>query len=70
MRVTAQASMRRGPVEADPSLLIKLAREAGLRLTLDRLIPFAHWITPSFEPRRFDTRFFLVHAPADPRGPP
>ncbi len=55
----------RGPVEADPSLLIKLAREAGLRLTLDRLIPFAHWITPSFEPRRFDTRFFLVHAPAD-----
>ncbi len=40
-------------------------REAGLRLTLDRLIPFAHWITPTFEPRRFDTHFFLVHAPAD-----
>jgi 8-oxo-dGTP pyrophosphatase MutT (NUDIX family) len=55
----------RGVVEADPSLLIKLARDAGLRLTLDRLIPFAHWITPSFEPRRFDTHFFLVHAPAD-----
>lgn len=55
----------RSAVEADPSLLLKLAREAGLRLTLDRLIPFAHWITPTFEPRRFDTHFFLVHAPAD-----
>lgn len=55
----------RSAVEADPSLLLKLARENGLRLTLDRLIPFAHWITPTFEPRRFDTHFFLVHAPAD-----
>lgn len=55
----------RGAVEADPSLLLKLVREAGLRLTLDRLIPFSHWITPSFEPRRFDTHFFLIQAPAD-----
>ncbi|HOY78656.1 MAG TPA: NUDIX hydrolase [Hyphomonadaceae bacterium] len=55
----------RSAVEADPALLIKLAREASLRLTLDRLIPFAHWITPNFEPRRFDTHFYLVHAPAD-----
>lgn len=55
----------RSAVEADPALLIKLVREAGLRLTLDRLAPFAHWITPTFEPRRFDTHFYLVHAPAD-----
>ena len=54
----------RGSVEADPSLLLKLVREAGLRLTLDRLLPFSHWITPTFEPRRFDTHFFLVQAPA------
>lgn len=54
---------QRAGVEANPSSFITLVREAGLRLTLDRLVPFAHWITPNFEPRRFDTHFFLVRAP-------
>jgi 8-oxo-dGTP pyrophosphatase MutT (NUDIX family) len=54
----------RGKVEAEPGSFIDLVRDADLRLTLDRLVPFAHWITPSFEPRRFDTHFFLVRAPA------
>ncbi len=61
---SAAFDSQRAAVEADPNTFIALVREAGLRLTLDRLIPFAHWITPSFEPRRFDTHFFLVHAPA------
>jgi glyoxylase-like metal-dependent hydrolase (beta-lactamase superfamily II)/8-oxo-dGTP pyrophosphatase MutT (NUDIX family) len=38
-------------------------RAAGLRLALDRLAYFAHWITPVGAPRRFDTRFFLCLAP-------
>lgn len=53
----------RSVVEADPAAMLNLMRETGLRLTLDRLVPFAHWITPAFEPRRFDTHFFLVRAP-------
>jgi 8-oxo-dGTP pyrophosphatase MutT (NUDIX family) len=53
----------RGAVEADPALFMTMLKDAGLRLTLDRLAPFAHWITPAFEPRRFDTHFFLVTAP-------
>lgn len=61
---SAAFDSQRAVVEADPASFIALVREAGLRLTLDRLIPFAHWITPSFEPRRFDTHFFLVRAPA------
>lgn len=60
---SASFETMRGVVEKDPAEFLKLAREANLHLTLDRLVPFAHWITPSFEPRRFDTHFFLVRAP-------
>ncbi|MDB5471532.1 MAG: hydrolase [Caulobacter sp.] len=31
----------------------------GLWPNLDALHPFAHWITPDFAPKRFDTHFFL-----------
>ena len=41
-----------------------MAREK-LVPALDALVPFAHWITPDFVPKRFDTHFFLALAPAD-----
>jgi len=31
----------------------------------DLLVPFAHWITPVDQPKRFDTHFFLAPAPVD-----
>jgi 8-oxo-dGTP pyrophosphatase MutT (NUDIX family) len=37
----------------------------GLTLRSELLRPFAHWITPPVEPRRYDTKFF---AAALPRG--
>ena len=37
----------------------------GLEPALEALIPFAHWITPPILPKRFDTRFYVVAAPAD-----
>ncbi len=43
--------------------LFDVLREEGLRLTLDALIPIAHWVTPEGETRRYDTRFFLARAP-------
>ena len=39
-----------------------LVRE-GCVLALDGLHPFARWITPEFQPRRWDARFFLATAP-------
>lgn len=36
-----------------------------LVLACDQLLPFAHWITPSFMPKRFDTYFYLAPAPAE-----
>jgi 8-oxo-dGTP pyrophosphatase MutT (NUDIX family) len=38
---------------------------AGLTAATDMLVPFAHWITPADQPKRFDTHFFLAPAPAD-----
>ena len=32
----------------------------GLRLRANNIVPCAHWVTPTIEPKRFDTRFFLV----------
>jgi 8-oxo-dGTP pyrophosphatase MutT (NUDIX family) len=36
----------------------------GLRLTLDSLVRWAHWITPSHARARFDTSFFVAAMPA------
>ena len=36
----------------------------GLALRSDLLRPFAHWITPPVEPRRYDTKFFAAALPA------
>ncbi|NEA35507.1 NUDIX domain-containing protein [Streptomyces sp. SID13031] len=35
----------------------------GLVLRADLLGAWAHWITPEFEPRRYDTRFFVAALP-------
>jgi 8-oxo-dGTP pyrophosphatase MutT (NUDIX family) len=35
----------------------------GLRVRADLLRPWAHWVTPEIEPRRFDTRFFVAALP-------
>jgi 8-oxo-dGTP pyrophosphatase MutT (NUDIX family) len=40
-----------------------LIRAERLRLALDELAYFAHWVTPEIETRRFDTRFFIARAP-------
>ncbi|MFI7617817.1 NUDIX hydrolase [Nonomuraea terrae] len=43
-----------------------LARR-GLVLRADLLKPWAHWITPEIETRRFDTRFFVAVLPEGQR---
>jgi 8-oxo-dGTP pyrophosphatase MutT (NUDIX family) len=39
--------------------------ETGVRLAARDLHPWAHWITPRFEPRRYDTWFFLAALPSE-----
>jgi 8-oxo-dGTP pyrophosphatase MutT (NUDIX family) len=41
----------------------ELLDRRGLRLRDDLLLPWARWITPEFEPKRFDTWFFVAVLP-------
>ena len=46
--------------------LRELAEEASVVVDdLDALVPYSRWITPEIVKVRFDTRFFLIAAPAD-----
>ncbi len=47
---------------ANPAFFAMLRAER-LTLATDRLVYFAHWITPEEQPMRFDTRFFVAVAP-------
>jgi hypothetical protein len=47
--------------------LADLAERRGLVLRTDLLAYWAHWITPEFEPRRYDTRFFVARLPEGQR---
>ncbi|MEV5561028.1 NUDIX hydrolase [Nonomuraea wenchangensis] len=57
------AELRRA-VESGELPFAELLHERGLFLRTDLLAPWAHWITPEFEPRRFDTRFFVSLLPS------
>jgi 8-oxo-dGTP pyrophosphatase MutT (NUDIX family) len=50
--------------EAQTTLRAVIERE-GLRLALDALVLFAHWVTPPIDSRQFDTRFFMTRVPPD-----
>ena len=43
--------------------LSELLADRGLALRSDLVRPFAHWITPPVEPRRYDTKFFAAALP-------
>lgn len=38
--------------------------ELGAKPAVEALVPFAHWVTPEVESRRFDTRFYAAHLPS------
>ncbi len=53
----------RAAVEAGRLSLAGLLARRGLVLRADLLRPWAHWITPEAEPRRYDTRFLVAALP-------
>lgn len=60
-RVQAQ----RRAIVSHPEQFAALLHQEHLLLDVDRLLYWAHWITPSNAPRRFDTRFFAIVVPPE-----
>lgn len=55
----------RAAVDRGDAAFLDVVRGLGVRLSLDALTVFARWITPTIMPKRFDTFFYAVTAPAD-----
>ena len=53
----------RGGIERDAGRFIALLEAEDLYVDIGPLCYWSHWITPSLEPKRFDTRFFVAPLP-------
>ena len=53
----------RREISSGRTTLKEIARRESLSFPLNALMPYAHWITPEIQPKRFSTRFFLAKLP-------
>jgi 8-oxo-dGTP pyrophosphatase MutT (NUDIX family) len=53
----------RAAVDGREERLVDVCEAEGLRLAVDGMHYFSHWLTPERAPRRYDTYFFLAAAP-------
>lgn len=67
--VTAEELLAlRTALAAETTTLLRWLTERAWGLDLAALVPFARWVTPVAEARRYDARFFLARAPAGHDG--
>lgn len=64
-RRTARLQEARATVSGNAAAFGALLEQEDLYLDVAPLVYWSHWITPSLEPRRFDTRFFAIAVPPD-----
>jgi 8-oxo-dGTP pyrophosphatase MutT (NUDIX family) len=61
----ARLQEHREVVASNAGAFVGLLEAEDLYLDLAPLVYWSHWITPSLEPKRFDTRFFAIAVPPD-----
>jgi 8-oxo-dGTP pyrophosphatase MutT (NUDIX family) len=59
----ARFARARHDVHGGRTTLRALVERERLRLALDALVLFSHWVTPPVDTRQFDTRFFMTRVP-------
>jgi 8-oxo-dGTP pyrophosphatase MutT (NUDIX family) len=59
----ARFKQDRTAVHGGETTLRRVIEREHLRLALDALVLFAHWVTPPIDTRQFDTRFFMTRVP-------
>jgi 8-oxo-dGTP pyrophosphatase MutT (NUDIX family) len=59
----ARFKQDRTTVHGQATTLRAVIERERLRLALDTLVLFAHWVTPPIDTRQFDTRFFMTRVP-------
>jgi len=64
-RMRAVEAGHRAELNAGARGFASVLEEENLVPAIDRMVHFAHWITPINRPKRFDTHFFAAEAPAD-----
>jgi 8-oxo-dGTP pyrophosphatase MutT (NUDIX family) len=61
--VRARFAEHRAAVDRGERRLVEVCQRESLRLAVDTMWYFSHWITPEGPSRRYDTRFFVARAP-------
>ncbi|MBI1180591.1 MAG: NUDIX hydrolase [Alphaproteobacteria bacterium] len=59
------AERHRKRLEKGETNMVEVAEAENIEFMTDLLVPFAHWITPTGAPRRYDTWFYMVRVPED-----
>lgn len=63
--IAERFNLHRKSVDNGDVRLLEVCEREGLRLAVDQIHYFSHWITPVGPPRRYDTRFFVCAAPPE-----